>query len=163
MTESPQPEAPIPEVGIQSPQSTLACETTSHIIAHLTGASPWTGLSGLCCFLNPGDSQGESTATTPAHLPKTCQHVSRSKCLRPREQAAVRPRTGCLSWLSRMEPPANELALRTRLLQMLSKGVGGVRQTIKDGSVRRSLLLQKGALQKSGSKHPEREIHCFYS
>ena len=51
-------------------------------------------------------------------LPETCQHVSRSRCLRPREQgllrtaqAVVRPRTGCLSWLSRMEPPANELAL----------------------------------------------------
>ena len=52
---------------------------------------------------------------------------------------------------------------RTLQLEMLSNGIAGVRQTIKDHSVRRSLLLQKGVLQKSGSKHMEWEICCFRS
>ena len=33
------------------------------------------------------------------------------------------------------------------MLEMLSKGVLGIRQTMKDGLARQSLLLQKGARQ----------------
>ena len=47
---------------------------------------------------------------------------------------------------------------RTLLLEMLSNSIAGVRQTTEDGSMRRSLLLQR-----SGSKRTEWESRWFYS